>query len=293
MTRLAVVRAWRRCRRDRPSPVATTDQPETRSDEGLPLPPLEMRELVGVTDPESFEQPRGVPVFPTLAESQYESVLDFGCGCGRFARRLALAAAPTPKRYLGIDLHRGMIEWDQANLSPRLPGFRFEHHDVFNPGFNPNPRLPRVAPIPAEDQSVTLFIAYSVFTHLLQPSAEHYLGEVARVLRPGGVLLSTWFLFDKALFPMMQDFQNALYINSDDPTNAVIFDRRWLIESLEARGLRIRAATPPGMRGFQWLIEIEPGVGSIPLPEDLAPLGRKPPPVCGQHPSRVRSEAST
>ena len=27
---------------------------------------------------------------------------------------------------------------------------------------------------------------------------------------------------------MMQDFQNALYINDVDPSNAVIFDREWL-----------------------------------------------------------------
>ena len=45
------------------------------------------------------------------------------------------------------------------------------------------------------------------------------------MLRDGGIAVTTFFLFDKAGFPMMQEFQNAPYINLDDPTNAVIFDR--------------------------------------------------------------------
>ena len=44
-------------------------------------------------------------------------------------------------------------------------------------------------------------------------------------MRPDGWLHASWFLFDKRLFPMMQPFQNALFINETDPSNAVIFDR--------------------------------------------------------------------
>ncbi len=45
-------------------------------------------------------------------------------------------------------------------------------------------------------------------------------------MAPDGLLRSTWFLCEKRYFPMMQDFQNALYINENDTTNAVIYDRR-------------------------------------------------------------------
>jgi SAM-dependent methyltransferase len=245
----------------------------------LPLPPVEMRELVGDPGLETFDHPAGEPVFPTVTTEQYASVFDFGCGCGRVARQLALAAAPMPGKYLGIDLHREMIDWCNENLAPRLRNFSFVHHDVFNPGFNPDPSLPRVAPFPLEDHSVTLLVAWSVFTHLLQTQAEYYMDEVARVLAPMGVMIATFFMFDKAYFPMMQEFQNALYINEDDPTNAVIFDRHWLVESLESRGLRIRSADPPIIRGFQWRVEVVPGRDSIPLQDDVAPFGRMPPPV--------------
>ena len=246
----------------------------------LPMPPVELRQLVGPTEPEAFEQPEGVPVFPTLRrEEQYDFVLDFGCGCGRVARKLALAAAPMPKRYVGFDLHAGMIKWANKKLAPQLPGFTFIHSDVFNAGFNPDTSLPRDARFPADDESVSLLIAISVFTHLTQSQAETYLDEVRRVLRPDGVMLASFFLFEKAYFPMMQEFQNALYINDSDPTNAVIFDREWLLASLEAAQLRIDVVRPPTTRGYHWELEIVPGRGSVVIPEDHAPLGRKPPPV--------------
>ncbi len=242
-----------------------------------------MRALVGPTDPEAFDQRLGDPVFPTLRdERQFDFVLDFGCGCGRIARRLALASAPMPKRYLGLDLHAGMIEWANANLAPRLPGFTFIHQNVFNPGFNPDPSLPRTATFPPEDGAVSLLLALSVFTHLTQDQAPAYLDEVRRVLRADGVMLASFFLFEKAYFPMMQDFQNALYVNDSDPTNAVIFDRQWLLSELDARELRIRVARPPALRGYHWELEIVHGRGSVELPSDDAPFGRMPPPVCSK-----------
>jgi SAM-dependent methyltransferase len=253
----------------------------------LPLPPIEMRELVGATAAGVFDHPSGKPVFPAVATWQYASILDFGCGCGRVARQLAIAAAPMPGRYLGIDLHRGMIVWDNEHLAPHLPQFRFEHHNVFSATFNPDPEMPRMARFPVEDEEITLVLAISVFTHLIQDQAEHYLDEIARVLRSDGVVISTWFLFDKSFFPMMQDFQNALYINDLDPTNAVIFDRGWLGQALARRRLRIRSAKAPKPRGFQWTLQLEHGTGSVPLPPDEAPFGRRPPPVGPADPSAV------
>lgn len=251
------------------------------------MPPRPMRELIGRSEPEAFDHQHGEPVFATIDEAQYEFVLDFGCGCGRIARQLAMAAAPMPKRYVGTDLHAGMIAWANKNLAPRLENFSFVHQDVFNPGFNPDPALPRTAPFPVEDASVSLLVAISVFTHLVQSQAEHYLDEVKRVLRPDGVMIGSFFLFDKTGFPMLQDFQNALYINETDLTNAVLFDRAWLLEGLESRGLRMRAVRPPQIRGFHWLMEIETGRNSVVLPRDQAPLGRHPPPVCASPPHSI------
>ena len=112
-------------------------------------------------------------------------------------------------------------------------------------------------PLPAGDGEVTLFAAWSIFTHLLEADAAFYLGELARVLHPDGVAITTWFLFDKRDFPMMQAFQNALLISDFDPTNAVILDRGWLSAEIERLGLVMTHVTPPAVRGFQWTIRLQ------------------------------------
>jgi SAM-dependent methyltransferase len=96
----------------------------------LPIPPPEMRALVGPTDPAAFDNPSHGLVYPYLGADRYRRVFDFGCGCGRVARQL-IQQRPRPERYLGIDLHRGMVEWARTNLAPAAPGFEFKHHRVY------------------------------------------------------------------------------------------------------------------------------------------------------------------
>lgn len=232
--------------------------------------------MVGPTDPAAFDNPSGDLVFPELPTHAYEAVFDFGCGCGRLARQL-IQQVPMPRRYLGVDLHPVMIRWCQENLSPRAREFAFRHHDVAHPIRNPGEGKPATRAFEAEDDWSTLVIAHSVFTHLLEADAEFYLSEVARILSSTGVFVSTWFLFDKRLFPMMQEFQHALYINDMHPTNAVIFDRAWLKGAARRNGLTIYSASPPEVRGFQWSICMTPartGLEEVTLPEDEAPLAK-------------------
>jgi SAM-dependent methyltransferase len=249
--------------------------PSERSSNELPIPPLEMREAVGPTDPAAFDNPDGRPIFPGLPAELYDSVFDFGCGCGRLARQL-IQQQPRPRTYLGVDLNRPLVVWCQENLSPAAPNFEFRHHDVWYPGiWNAGDDKPAVASFPVADDSQTLVIAHSVFTHLIEAHAEYYLKEAARALSPSGVFYSTWFLFDKRLFPMMQDFQNALYINDQNPTNAVIFDRDWLVDAAGRNGLVVTAAYPPEVRGFHWRIEMmaaASGAEAVDLPPDEAPI---------------------
>ena len=113
--------------------VATVDSEGTSV---LPMPALEMRELVGPTDEAAFDNPEGSLVYSYIEPDQYESVFDFGCGCGRVARQL-IQQSPRPQRYVGVDLHKGMIDWAERNLAPAASNFSFLHHDVYNVRFNP------------------------------------------------------------------------------------------------------------------------------------------------------------
>jgi SAM-dependent methyltransferase len=284
---------WSRLtRRFRAAPARAGQGPAVRlgaeaADDGpIPLPPRLMRELVGATDPRCYSNPTGGAVFRQVSPGA--SVLDFGCGCGRTARQL-LQQRERPRRYLGIDIHRGMIDWCNLHLAPLADNFAFVHADVFNPGHNPTASR-RVAPFPAADGSFDLVYANSVFTHLNQDQAEFYLREAARVLRPEGVVLATWFLFDKADFPFMQEFQNALFINESDPTNAVVFDKLWLRRTAAAAGLRLTEIRPPVIRGFHWDVGMrraEAGGAEAEFPPDDAPRGECRPPVHSLEPGRI------
>jgi SAM-dependent methyltransferase len=248
-----------------------------------------MRVLVGPTDPSLFDNPAGKLVFPGLQPAQFRSVLDFGCGCGRIARQL-IQQRPPPERYAGIDLHAGMIRWCNENLAPHAPGFEFRHHDVFYDAFNPGGGKPLHARLPFAEQAFSLVIALSVFTHLTQVQTKAYLAELSRVLEPGGILLTTWFLFDKRDFPMMQDDQNTLFINEYDVRNAVIYDEAWVRQAAADVGLVIYEAVPPAIRGHQWelrMAQAGPGIEQTKLPRDLAERGRIPAPPMPPNASRI------
>lgn len=241
----------------------------------LPVPPPEMRALVGPTEVAAFENPSGDLVFPYLNASVYRSVFDFGCGCGRVARQL-MQQREAPERYLGVDLHAGMIRWCQEQLTPVEPHFRFLHHDVYDDSFNPGGDRAWVLPLPAGDMEYTLFNAISVFTHLTEDQVPHYLNEAARVVTDDGLVHASFFLLDKREFPFMQAHANALYVSWEHPAAAVVFDRSWLVEQISAAGLTVVASHPPSIRGYQWVIEMrrsQPGLQEVKIASDDAPIG--------------------
>jgi SAM-dependent methyltransferase len=242
-----------------------------------PMPGLSLRRSVGIEDRAFFDNPHASLAFGTDVEPElYRSVLDFGCGCGRIARQM-LMQSPVPARYLGFDLYRPSIEWCRRHLTAHAPQFEFIHLDAHNPGLNPSGgRLVRLK----TDDQFALVNAHSVFTHIVESEIEFYFNECVRCLEDGGVLRATWFLFDKTGFPMLQTFQNCLYVNPADPTNATIYDIE-LVKSLYARaGLHMYAIYRPYVRGHQWLIYARKGAGeNVPFPADDAPVGLARPPV--------------
>jgi SAM-dependent methyltransferase len=63
--------------------------------------------------------------------------------------------------------------------------------------YNPAGTIPPAAFVfPYSDQSFDFVILSSVFTHMLTGDVEQYLGEIARVLRPGGRVFVTLFLLN-------------------------------------------------------------------------------------------------
>lgn len=219
----------------------------------LPMPPMDIRRMIGPTDDIDFDNPTGQLVYPEVPPELYRSVFDFGCGCGRVARKLMLQN-PRPKRYVGIDPHPVLIDWAAKNLAPAVPEFQFHHHDVYSPLFSPGNTLRLADRFPVEDASASLLIAHSVFSHLTKDQAGFYLSEVSRVLTADGMAFTTWFFFDNASTPFWADGPHALYADEKDFAAAVLFDRNWFLAAVRQVGLVVLKTSPPVVPGHQWQV---------------------------------------
>jgi SAM-dependent methyltransferase len=142
--------------------------------EGPPLPPRRLMVRVAGTGDADWFLRGGRAGYDAIAAhaplEAVESVLDFGCGCGRVTRWWS----DFEGQVAGSDVSAPAIDWCRANL----PFGRFEQNAL-------------APPLVFEDESFDLVYALSVFTHLTGDLQLAWRDELRRVLRPGGLLLVT------------------------------------------------------------------------------------------------------
>jgi SAM-dependent methyltransferase len=169
-----------------------------------------------------------------------DRVLDVGCGIGRLARPLA-GYLSIDGFYAGFDVSADAIAWCRRRYR-HFPNFVFVHADVRNGRYNPGGASPAVSyAFPFEDDAFDVAVLMSVLTHLTADEALHYLGQVRRVLAPGGRMLATVFVLDPdAPAPALSFGAPAggmAVVDPAVPEEAVAFDEEWLLEALRAAGL--------------------------------------------------------
>jgi SAM-dependent methyltransferase len=144
-----------------------------------PIPPRELRARVGDGGVEFFvdggERVAG-EVASVLADAGrplqgFDAIWEFGCGSGRVLCRLP---ASSEARLAGSDVDEAAIAWLHGNY----PAIDARVNSALTPA-------------PFEDDSFDLIYVISVFTHISELSQDAWLGEIARVLRPGGTALIT------------------------------------------------------------------------------------------------------
>jgi SAM-dependent methyltransferase len=122
-------------------------------------------------------------------------VLEIGCGLGRIAFPLRFVLRDG--RYRGFDISMQKIDFLRQNFSAAYPAFEFEYADVNNTEYNPTGKLAATSFLfPYADAQFDLAFAASVFTHMLPEACAHYFAESARVLKPGGQCLFSFFVLD-------------------------------------------------------------------------------------------------
>lgn len=170
-----------------------------------PLPPKELRDTACGgpseqshlhTSLEDLETITGI--YETFSEQRFDeldSVLDFGCGCGRLMRWLPMLL-PNAVCH-GVDVRRASIEWCRANLKGR---------------FVTSATQP---PLELPDNSMDLIISLSVFSHLNRRSSLEWIAELARVCRTGGrILLTTLGPFSLWVLTRSEEHQKSFEISA-------------------------------------------------------------------------------
>lgn len=216
----------------------------------LPVPPPE-RHFVGDGDFRAIGA-EFLRHFVTLGGLKPQHrVLEIGCGIGRMALPLTQYLKPGVGRYDGIDVVADGIAWCREAISTVYGNFRFHHLDVRNELYNPEGALDGVeVELPFGDDSFDFVFMTSVLTHLRQPEVEHYAGEVARLLAPGGRCFVSLFLMDEVAraglradrrrLPFDPDAAGPEYLaDPGNPAAAVAFERTFILQAFAAAGLRL------------------------------------------------------
>ncbi len=130
-------------------------------------------------DSQAFYEDPATELLRTEAEFEFaRSVLEFGCGTGRFAETLLAHHLPDDACYLALDQSPVMVDLAQrrlARFTDRADVQRTQGHIAFD----------------VPDASIDRVVSNYVLDLLSDADVVRFLAEARRVLRPGGLLCVT------------------------------------------------------------------------------------------------------
>jgi SAM-dependent methyltransferase len=120
------------------------------------------------------------------------NVFDFGCGTGKFFT----ACYPYISKnghYIGTDINEKDINFCKSYYPPEFSKFikSDSQNDLYFPNGNKKDRFD------VGNEEIDIAHALSVFTHLNEGDALHYMSEISRILRVNGIAILTFFLLDR------------------------------------------------------------------------------------------------
>jgi len=188
------------------------------------------------------------------------TILEIGCGIGRDAFQF-MDILSDKGSYVGIDVTWDSINWCQKNIRKKRRNFRFYHFDAQHELYNPlGQKTSLDFSLPVPDHSVDRICAGSVFTHLFEDEVVHYLKEIARVLKPGGLAYTSVFLYSAETVEASRinqvthnnlrfehPYADGCFVNDPAyPTGAVAYTQEAINRMIHAAGLTM---TRPLLKG--------------------------------------------
>ena len=179
-----------------------------------------------------------------------EKILDVGSGIGR--KTLPLVDYLNERgSYDGLELVKSGVDWCTEKYTRRYPNFRFHLIDVYNELYNPAGRYKATEyQFPFVDGQFDFVVLNSVFTHMVAEEVEHYLSEIARVLKTGGRCLISFFLLNEESLGLIERGQSTIdlrheigparALSRERPELAIGFDEGFVNGLYERLGLGIK-----------------------------------------------------
>lgn len=127
----------------------------------------------------------------------HHHILDIGSGIGRTAIALTDYMDETGS-YQGFDVVERGVQWCNSRIGKDFKNFTFKYIPLFNDLYNTATLKASEFIFPYTDSSIDVAFSFSVFTHMQLDEIQHYFKQIHRILKPGGVCLSTFFLYDDA-----------------------------------------------------------------------------------------------
>ena len=125
------------------------------------------------------------------------TIVDIGCGCGRFAHHLRdvrYQDTPFTGKYIGVDIDEEMLDWCRRNFDAQR--FEFLHSTDSSKSYKQSGSESGGYSIPVPDEAADFVFSRSLLTHLLEPELRNYLSESVRILKPGGRMVMSFFSLD-------------------------------------------------------------------------------------------------